>query len=104
MRYSHVVHLYNETTSSDSAGNPVIERSGGSMVFANIYSIGASAWLAARAAGLHPEAEIEIRSIDYDGQNVAVMNGTEYTVEQAPGGGEFTRLVLTHRLSNKVRP
>lgn len=69
-------------------------------VFANRRSVGLSTWVAARAAGLHADAEIEIRSADYSGQPRAEVDGEEYEVEKARCTGEFTVLTLKRRLPN----
>lgn len=65
-----------------------------------MFSIGTGTWLAARSAGLHADAEIQVRSVDYSAQNIVVMRGEDYTVERASDTGEYTRLVLAKRLSN----
>lgn len=69
-------------------------------VFVNVRNIGTSAWLAARSAGLHADAEIELRTCDYSGQQCVVIGKTEYDVERASEKGEFTTLTLSRRLRN----
>ena len=70
-------------------------------VFANVYEIGLNSYIAAQAAGLHADAELQVRTCDYDGEAIAEFDGQEYTVERATDSGEFTRLVLSKRISNK---
>lgn len=67
-------------------------------VFCNERSVGTSAWLAARAAGLHADAEIELRACDYDGQSSCTLRGVEYEVESARSTGETCTLTLRRRL------
>jgi hypothetical protein len=69
-------------------------------VYANRRKVGSSTWLAAMSAGLHADASVEVRSFEYDGQDVAILDGIEYTVEKAQSTGEFTTLTLARRLSN----
>ena len=100
MRFSEPITAFSETSAMDSMGNAALVRSDGKLLWANVYTVGTSAWLAGRAAGLHADAEVQVRSIDYGGENVVVMGGEEYSVERASNTGEFTRLVLSHRLAN----
>lgn len=67
-------------------------------VYANARTMGATAWMAARAAGLHADASIEVRAADYAGQAEAVVDGTVYEVERAAVSGEFATLTLKRRL------
>lgn len=69
-------------------------------VWANRRKIGSSTWLAARSAGLHADASVQIRSFEYDGQEDVEIAGIEYTVEKAVRYGEFTVLTLAKRLPN----
>lgn len=69
-----------------------------SEVFCNERAVGASAWLAARAAGLHADAEVELRACDYSGQASCVLRGAEYEVESARATGETCVLTLKRRL------
>lgn len=102
MRFSEPITAFREVATQDDMGNATLTRSSGTLLWANVYTVGLNSWLAGRAAGLHADAEIQVRSVDYDGQNIIVMNNEEYTVERASNTGEFTRLVLSHRLGNSV--
>ena len=70
-------------------------------VFVNRRNVGASAFMAARSAGLHSDAEVQLRSCDYAGQQELEMDGCEWTVERARNDGEFTVLTLARRASNE---
>lgn len=100
MRYSDVATLFKETTTQDSMGNIVVARDNGTVVYANTYNIGTSAFMEAKSAGLHADAEIEIRACDYANQNIVVMESKEYDVERVNETGEFVRLTLAKRLDN----
>lgn len=69
--------------------------------FCNQMTIGTSAYMAARISGLHADAEVQLRSCEYSGQQRAELDGVEYTVERVLDTGEFTRLTLTKRASNE---
>ncbi len=100
MRYNSVATLYTETVEADSHGNMKPVKGEPNDVFANKYTIGASTFMAAQEAGLHADAEIELRSVDYNGENIAVFEDVEYTVENVSDYGDFVRLTLARRLSN----
>lgn len=100
MRFNTTATLYLETAAQDDAGNTVRSKGAPKEVYANRYEIGLNAFIAARDSGLHADAEMQLRTADYGGENVACFDGVEYTVERASDSGEFTRLVLARRLSN----
>lgn len=100
MRYNAIATLCAETVAQDSAGNTVVTDGEPREVYANVYEIGLNSYVAARAAGLHADAELQMRSADYDGENVATVDGVEYTVVRVSDTGEYTRLTLARRLSN----
>lgn len=70
-------------------------------VFANRRSIGASVWAAERSIGLHADAEVQIRTCDYNGAQNAILDGTEYSIERVSTSGDFCILTLTNRLANQ---
>lgn len=97
--YNRVATLESVSIGYDGAGNPaetVTERD----VFVNRYSIGSSTWLAARAAGLHADAEVSLRSCDYQGEQRMTLDGIPFEIERVEDRGEFTRLTLARRLNN----
>ena len=102
MRFNATATLCRETATQDSRGNTVRVKGAPKEVYANVYEIGLNSYLAAKAAGLHADAELQLRSIDYDGENIAEFNGVEYTVERVSDTGEYTRLTLARRLSNVI--
>ena len=69
-------------------------------MYSNTFSIGLSAFMAAKEAGLHADSEIEVRAVDYHGENIVAIDGVEYTVERMQEYGDFVRLTLARRLSN----
>ena len=74
------------------------EEETGRQVFVNSRRTGATAWAAARSAGLHADAEVQLRSCDYAGEQQLEMDGGEYEVERVRDDGEFTMLTLKRRL------
>lgn len=98
-RYATPVTLISSIPSQGDDGSVRIEREE-SVIFANPYSVGSNAWMAARSAGLHADAEIQVRTFDYSGQQIVEIEGVEYDVERVATSGDFTRLTLKKRLSN----
>ena len=100
--FNAVASLERVSIAYDGAGNPT-ETVSSRDVFVDRYSIGAATWLAARAAGLHADVELSLRSCDYQGEQRLSMDGIIYEVERVSDRGEFTRLTLARRL-NDVPP
>lgn len=100
MRFDSVATLFTEVVQPDEMGNLKPVKGEPHEVFVNTYSIGLSSFMAAREAGLHADAEIQLRSVDYGGENIAVLDGKDYTVERVDGSGDFATLTLARRLSN----
>ena len=98
-RWNSTATLIAVTASFDSEGNPS-ESTSETDVFCNVRRVGAEAYMAARSAGLHADAEVEVRSADYAGQQRALIGGREYEIEGVRGTGEFAVLTLAKRLSN----
>lgn len=64
----------------------------------NRHRVGSSAYFAARSAGLHADAVVELRSAAYSGEQQATLDGVPYEVEGVSEEGEFVRLTLRRRL------
>lgn len=98
-RFSETITLRRVASSVDDGGR-CVEESEDTEVFFNRYTLGLQARLAGGSDGLLGAVEGQVRSIDYAGQQSAVLGGREYTVSDASDAGEFTRLTLTERLSD----
>lgn len=84
----------------DAEGNWVQGPQEATEVFCNRYSVGGSTWASVVDAGLRADAEVQVRSADYAGQDEVRYRGVEYDVTRVQDSGEFTRLTLGRRLSN----
>lgn len=49
-------------------------------VFCNVFSMGDAAYYAAAAAGVHPEAVLQIRKSAYEGERLVEFDGARLTV------------------------
>lgn len=83
----------------DSLGN-FIEATHERTVYANRFYVGDSTWMAAKSAGLHADAEIQVRSSSYKGEQRVILDGIEFEVERVDDRGEYARLTLSKRLNN----
>lgn len=106
MRWGGVAYLESIKTTYDDNGDPVFTPVD-TMVFCNERTVGLNNWAAARSAGLKDDAEIEIRTQDYSGQQrvtygIDRMTGepVKYDVERVSVRGEFTYLTLARRLKD----
>lgn len=101
MRWNQTIRLIGEPQiSQDEMGNVVSTEAVPRTVFCNPYTVGASAWAAFIDLGLRLDAEVVVRTVDYEGEGTAVYDGTEYTVEKSDPMGDFTRLKLEKKASN----
>ena len=80
-------------------------------VFCNRFSLGLSATSAALDMGLRATAQVQVRAVDYDGQDQCYypartsadedMTGRELDVTHATQGGDFVVLTLGRKLGNQ---
>lgn len=69
-------------------------------VFCNEFSIGANTWSSMYEIGISADAELQVRTCDYDSQRDVFYNGKWYSVEVVKAEGDFTRLTLRHQRSD----
>lgn len=98
-RFSEVIALVSVSTDVGADGTPRREEAS-TEAFFNRFSVSLENRLAGRADGLRGMVEGQVRSVDYAGQQEALLDGRRYTVSEASDSGEFTRLTLTERLSD----
>ena len=96
MRWNEEAVLRAVALESDGEGNQTesVEETG---VFCNRYAYGASSYLAAREAGLHADARIQVRTADYAGQAECELRGEIYQIEDVEEKGDLTLLSLAAR-------
>lgn len=69
-------------------------------VFCNPFSVGAHTWSSMYEIGISVDAELQVRSCDYDGQRDVYYRGKWYSVEVVKEEGDFVRLTLRHQQSD----
>lgn len=98
VRWDAAVELWFAVPTIADDGSAAEGERGRRAAFANVRSVGASAYMAARAAGLHADAEVQLRSCDWGGENRARLRGGDYDVEAARTSGDHVFLTLRRRL------
>lgn len=98
MFWNKVIDLVRLENGCTEEGAPTVVEVGRTSVYANSQHVGMEKWAAARSVGLHADAAIEIRSIDYDGEQVCELDGDAYDIERVYNRGEWTNLTLKKRL------
>lgn len=67
----------------------------------NVFSMSASSYYAARSAGLHPDAVLQIRKAAYRGERIVEYNGRRLTVERVDEGADFVKLTLAEEVGER---
>lgn len=71
-------------------------------VFCNVFSMGDAAYYAAAAAGIHPEAVLQIRKCAYDGERLVEFEGERLKVERVDRSSpDFVRLTLSEVVGDR---
>jgi len=69
-------------------------------VFCNEFSVGANTWSSMYEIGISADAELQVRTCDYEGQRDVFYNEKWYSVEIVKTEGDNTRLTLRHQQSD----
>lgn len=68
----------------------------------NVFSIGDAAYYAAAAAGIHPEAVLQIRRAAYHGERLVEFDGARLQVERVDRSSpDFVRLTLAEAVGDR---
>lgn len=67
----------------------------------NVFSISAAAYYAASAAGIRPQAVIELRACACREESLVKFGGTVYAVERVERTPDNVRLTLVERVGNR---
>lgn len=70
-------------------------------VCCNVYEISAASYYAASAAGIRPQAVLEIRRCAYDGEQLVEFDGTLLAVERVQKTPDNVKLTLVERVGNR---
>ena len=100
MRWNETCVLVAKTYEQDSEGVPQ-PTSSKTEIFCNPYKVGASTWSSMYEIGISVDAQIQVRTCDYDGQLDCFYRGEWHSVEYVQEQGDFTVLTLRHQQSDK---
>lgn len=101
MRFNdEIVLLAKPNFYQDEAGNVHEGEAERRERFCNPYTVGADAWATSVDLGLRADAEVQLRTCDYAGEEEAEYHGVEYDVEKVTREGDFVRLQLGRHISN----
>jgi hypothetical protein len=93
MRWDTTITLVAVATGVDDEGVPTKEETTRE-VFANRRRISLERWASTANAGFEPNAEFELHTVDYDGEQVVRFGGKEYMIRRASVEGDYTVLDL----------
>lgn len=99
MRWNDTCTLVDKTYEMDEEGVPQptdtkVE------VFCNPRTVGAHVWSSMYEIGISCDAQIQVRTCDYDEQRDVFYRGKWYSVEVTQEKGDFTVLTLRHQKSD----
>lgn len=100
MRWTETCTLRMKTYAPDDEGvlaETVSERD----VYCNSYSVATQAWSTAKLADYQADDEIQLRTIDYEGELDVIYRGDEYSVQHVMNQGDCTRLILKNLHSDE---
>lgn len=93
--------LISVRTERDEYGVPTTQEESRA-VPCNVFSMGDSAYYAACAAGVHPEAVLQVRRCAYRGERLVGFGGDVLEVERVDRSSpDFVRLTLVERIGDR---
>ena len=99
MRSNATCVLVEKTYQPDSEGVPMPTEERRE-VFCNEFTVGANTWSSMYEIGISVDADIQVRTCDYEGQRDVFYGGKWYSVERVTTQGDYTRLMLRHQKSD----
>lgn len=103
MRFNATAILRDEATDMtlDAEGNEIAADPPEDVeVFCNVRSVGIETWATVAELGIKPEAQIQVRSCDYDNQTIVILDGRMYDVSYTSTRGDFTIITLATHIPN----
>ena len=96
-RWSDVVDLISVTTGEDADGFPADVEVFHRNLFVNKKDVRSAEFYQAAAQGIRLETMFEMRSIDYEGQELLEYGGNRFSIERTYDRGEIIELVCQSR-------
>lgn len=99
-RFNETCTLLSKTYGVDGEGVPV-EEVAEFEAYCNSYSVATQAWATAKFVNYDADDEVQLRTCDYHGETDVVYRGKGYSVIQRMEQGDYTRLLLQRKDSDK---
>ena len=100
MRFDKVIYLVAVTYQADSIGQQVEQPPARRKVYANEWSISSSERYEAGRNDLKPERRYQVRTSEYQGEQLMEVSGVEYTIIGVEPRGEWTLLTGERKVAN----
>jgi SPP1 family predicted phage head-tail adaptor len=97
VRWSSVVNLIGLEEGTDSEGFETEVETVRERIFANKKSVRSNEYYLAKQSGINLSVMIEIRSIEYQGEEKLIFEGNEYNIERTYEKGENVELVCSRK-------
>lgn len=95
--FDHQLSLIGLVEGTDEYGFPISEVQEKPPILANKLSVRSSEYWQARTTGVQLTYAFEIHSFEYEGEEKAVHEGNEYTIERTFGKGDLTEIYLSRK-------
>lgn len=99
-RFKETCQLVSRTYVVDGEGVPQ-ESERRFKAYCNSYTVATQAWSTAKLASYDADDEVQLRTCDYHGEREVVYRGRAYTVAHVMDQGDFTRLLLSRKVSDR---
>lgn len=99
MRWNETCVLIAKSYQTDSEGIPM-PKDDRKTVYCNPRTVGASTWSSMYEIGISVDAQIQVRTCDYEGQRDVFYRDRWYSVETVQESGDLCVLTLRHQRSD----
>lgn len=97
MKRVTTVNLISQTETLDDIRQPVMQETS-STIYATMLEITRTEWAAAQQQSLSPSFRLLVFFRDYNGENIAELNGKRYLIYRTFGAGDYIELYLGQRV------
>ena len=95
--FDHQLQLIGLAEGVDDDGFPIEEIKPKDPIFANKLSVRSNEFWQARNTGVQLSYAFEIHSFEYEGEEKALYDGEEYTIERTYSKGDLTEIYLSRK-------
>ncbi|MDR3241805.1 MAG: phage head closure protein [Lactobacillaceae bacterium] len=102
MRFDSVIYLLKLETVEDDIGQAKRVVTAKQKVYANKFSLNFREFYEAGQQGLRADAQYQINTVDYQNQQIVLIDGEQYSVINVDTRGERSILTLSKKISDFV--